>query len=67
MNEDDYVEGYLDGRDPNAPIPSGNRSPRYVHSFNLGRAEIEGKTLPPAHISRARVVEIEKAEAGLYD
>lgn len=35
----EMVEGYLDGRDLNAPAPSANRSHSYRHGFMVGRAE----------------------------
>lgn len=57
----DYIEGYMDGRDANAPEPNGNRSERYAHSFRVGRAEINGKPIP-AQISRDAVKEIEELE-----
>jgi hypothetical protein len=42
---DDMVEGYMDGRDLDAPEPSANRSHSYRHGFAVGRAEKVGKTL----------------------
>lgn len=51
MMDDDFIEGYLDGRDPNTPNPGENRSKAYLHSFNVGRVEING-TVIPAHVSR---------------
>jgi hypothetical protein len=42
---DEMVQGYLDGRDPNAPEPSANRSASYRHGFRNGRDEI--LKLPP--------------------
>jgi hypothetical protein len=46
MADDEYVEGYRDGRDPDAPEPSVNRSHRYRHSFAIGRAEIANRPIP---------------------
>ena len=43
--EADFTEGYLDGRDPTTPEPSANRSACYRHSWNVGRAEIEGRPI----------------------
>lgn len=40
MNE--FADGYLDGRDKNAPEPNENRHPAYAHSFWVGRSEING-------------------------
>lgn len=51
MSDAEFVEGYRDGRDPTSPPPSDNRSACYRHSFNVGRAEIEGRPIPAA-ISR---------------
>lgn len=55
MNREDeeFNDGYRDGRDPTTPEPSANRSAPYRHSFAVGRAEIEGKPIP-AHLSRER-------------
>lgn len=40
---DEMVRGYLDGRDPDAPEASANRSHSYRHGFANGRAELSGK------------------------
>lgn len=54
LADGDHSEGYRDGRDKDAPWPSGNRSPEYKHSFEVGRAESIGKPIPAA-ISRQRL------------
>lgn len=46
--EQDFADGYRDGRTANCPEPSDNRSHAYRHSFAVGRAEIAGKPLPAA-------------------
>lgn len=56
---DPFVEGYRDGRDPECPSPNGNRDPRYVHSFRVGRAELAGRPIP-AEASRMKAHEIEE-------
>lgn len=56
---DEFVEGYLDGRDPDTPEPSGNRSEAYRHSFDVGRAELRGKPIR-AGVSRKHAAEIEE-------
>ena len=48
----EFLAGYLDGRDPDAPEPSSNRSHCYRHSFAVGRAELAKKPIL-ASISRA--------------
>ncbi len=57
-----FCEGYDDGRNPDTPIPSANRHPAYRHSWEVGRAEIEGRTIP-VHFSRARAALIEAGAA----
>lgn len=40
---EEMVEGYLDGFDPDTPKPSANRSHSYRHGFANGRADREGR------------------------
>lgn len=58
----DFIEGYFDGRDPDSPQPSANRSRAYRHSWSVGRAEIEGRPIP-AFISRAAASEAARKDA----
>lgn len=62
MSDDEFAAGYRDGRDPNSPEPSNNRSHSYRHSFAVGRAEIEGKPIP-AGTSRHSADEAEMKDA----
>ncbi len=48
--DNEFIEGYLDGRDPDAPLPSSNRSEPYRHSFAIGRNEIERKRNPSYNV-----------------
>lgn len=41
----DMIEGYLDGRDRDAPEASANRSASYRHGFKVGRSEINNERL----------------------
>jgi len=41
--EDEMMEGYRDGRDPNAPAPSANRSESYRHGFQNARDDRAGR------------------------
>lgn len=50
---DDMTQGYLDGRDRNAPWPSLNRSASYRHGFANGRDDL-------AHRPRAPAAELRK-------
>lgn len=50
---DDMVQGYMDGRDKDAPPPSANRSASYCHGFNVGRSEIENRSLGAFDAMRA--------------
>lgn len=54
MSDSNFVEGYLDGRNPDAPAPSANRSHAYRHSFEVGRREIRGEAPVPADAARRR-------------
>jgi hypothetical protein len=55
--DQEFADGYRDGRDRNAPDPSGNRSEAYRHSFAVGRAELAGAPIPAA-VSRERAAAI---------
>jgi len=55
----EFAQGYRDGRCPDTPEPNSNRHPAYIHSFKVGRGEINGTPIPVA-ISRAAVAKIEK-------
>lgn len=57
--DDEFVNGYFDGRDLDCPEPSDNRHPAYKHSFNVGRAEKLGRPIP-AWLSRMRARWIEE-------
>jgi hypothetical protein len=54
----EFVAGSLDGRNPDSPEPSANRHPAYRHSWEVSRAEVNGKPIPAA-FSRCRVAIIE--------
>lgn len=54
----EFVAGHIDGRDLSTPEPSSQRHPAYRHSWEVGRGEVEGWTIPAAW-SRARVAHIE--------
>lgn len=45
---DEMVEGYRDGSDPDAPEPSANRSASYRHGFANGRDDLARKPRLPA-------------------
>lgn len=49
---DEMVEGYRDGRDPDSPEPSANRSASYVHGFLNGRDDRAGSPQAPATVLR---------------
>jgi hypothetical protein len=48
----DHFEGYIDGRDGDTPAPNANRSPAYHHSWEIGRAEKDGRDPMPAVLAR---------------
>lgn len=45
-NDREFMAGYMDGRNLDAPEPSANRSHCYRHSFAIGRAEVERRQPP---------------------
>lgn len=45
--EDEMVDGYMDGRIPDSPEPSGNRSRSYRHGFQSGRDDLSRKPSAP--------------------
>lgn len=62
--EQEFLDGYRDGRDRDAPEPSDNRSSAYRHSFNVGRAELASRPIT-ASLSRARAEQIRLEELSL--
>jgi hypothetical protein len=40
FGEQEMVDGYFDGRRPEMPEPSDNRSASYRHGFRSGRADL---------------------------
>ncbi len=56
--EDEMVEGYLDGRDGDAPQPSDNRSRAYKHGFQSGRDDLARKPSAPFAVRLALAEEI---------
>lgn len=62
-NDEEFMAGYFDGRDPHCPEPSDNRSTCYRHSFAVGRAEIAGCPII-ASLSRERAAEAEAKDNG---
>lgn len=59
--EQEFVDGYRDGYDPDAPLAGPNRSKAYRHSFVIGRAEKTKRRLPPASVLLARAERIAAA------
>jgi len=41
--ENERLQGYIDGADPDAPEPSANRSASYRHGFAVRRADRRGQ------------------------
>lgn len=60
---DDFMDGYLDGRNPDSPAPSGNRSAAYRHSFDVGRREITDRVMT-ANAYRMRAEKAKAVDAG---
>jgi len=56
--EDEMIEGYMDGRDPDSPEPSNNRSRAYRHGFQSGRDDLSKKPSALYEVRRAQAEEI---------
>lgn len=59
----EFLEGYMDGSNPDAPEPSFNRSHAYRHSFAVRRAELSGKPIKAAVAREAARIAEEKDQA----
>lgn len=59
--DQEFLDGYRDGRDAHSPRPNNNRSQAYRHSWNVGRAELMNRPIP-ADVSRRMVKVIELLE-----
>lgn len=60
--EDEMVEGYTDGRKPDNPEPSSNRSRAYRHGFQSGRDDLSKKPSAPYAVRRKQAEEILAAD-----
>lgn len=60
---DETLEGYFDGRDPDSPEPSANRSATYRHGFQNGRDDLACRPRAPARMLRVGLAEALKADA----
>ena len=59
----DMFRGYLDGQDPEAPEPGGNRSAAYRHGFLNARDDARGYARATAEVLRRQAAAIREAEA----
>lgn len=59
---DEMVNGYLDGRDPESPEPSDNRSHSYRHGFANGRDDLRKQPRAPAELLRAQAETARRAD-----
>ncbi len=58
---DDWAQGYMDGRDLDCPEPGDNQSDEYRHSFDVGRREVQSRTLS-AQAYRQRAAKITESK-----
>lgn len=54
---DDMTQGYVDGRDPDSPEPSDNRSHAYRHGYANGRDDLRRTPRASAHDIRRMAAE----------
>lgn len=63
MSDAEVLEGYHDGRDPNSPEPSANRSASYRFGFQNGRDDLAGQPRAFAGMIRAEGQAAEREDA----
>lgn len=56
--EREMYEGYRDGRNPDSPEPSDNRSRAYRHGFQSGRDDLNRRPSAPYAVRMAQADEI---------
>ncbi|HEV8263246.1 MAG TPA: hypothetical protein VGQ19_21110 [Burkholderiales bacterium] len=64
--EDEMVQGYMDGRNPDNPEPSANRSRSYRHGFQSGRDDLAKKLSAPFEERIRQAEEALKADMEAY-
>jgi hypothetical protein len=52
FTDEEMVAGYFDGRDPDSPAPSANRSASYRHGFQSGRDDLAKQPSARASVRR---------------
>lgn len=62
--ESDMLDGYRDGRDPNSPQPSANRSASYRHGFANGRDDLASSPRASAGALRDAAAAAQAEDAG---
>jgi hypothetical protein len=58
----EMTDGYFDGRDPNSPEPSANRSARYRHGFQMGRDDLRKRPSDTAANNRLKAAAAEQED-----
>lgn len=64
MSEEEMMEGYRDGRQPDSPEPSANRSASYRHGFANGRDGLNHRPRASAETLRQEAERCIKEDAG---
>lgn len=65
MANDEMIAGYRDGRNPDNPEPSSNRSHSYRHGFANGRDDLNRKPRASAAVLRQMAEDVEQKDAAL--
>jgi len=63
FDDDEVLQGYLDGLSADNPEPSANRSASYRHGFANGRDDLRGRARAPAAAIRAQMVTARQTDA----
>ena len=59
----EMTDGYFDGRDPDSPEPSINRSASYRHGFQMGRDDLSRRPKNIAAVNRVNAAKAEEEDS----
>lgn len=66
VSDEEISEGYRDGRNPDSPEPSTNRSHSYRHGFANGRDDMNKRPRATADFLRAAAIAAASADEEIF-
>lgn len=66
VSDEEISEGYRDGRNPDSPEPSTNRSHSYRHGFANGRDDLNKRARATADFLRAAAIAAASADEEIF-